>query len=101
MIEHFYIMIIVMTYNFILMQTSFLYYFKLHLPKICFAYYDGHPSGTHLLILNLKALRNSDSFFFHRILKPTIIHKIFETITGFHVKWRTTGKVEDFSRVFV
>ena len=26
-------------------------------------------------------------------LDPTIAHKIFETNSSFHVKWRTTGKV--------
>ena len=25
--------------------------------------------------------------------QPTIIHKIFETNSGFHVKWHSTGKV--------
>ena len=38
MTEHLYIMIIVITYNFISLKTSFLCYSKSYLPKIYFAY---------------------------------------------------------------
>ena len=58
MIEHLFTVIIVTVYNFISLKTSFLCYYKPHLPNIYFAYSAGHPSGTHLLILNLKALRD-------------------------------------------
>ena len=35
-------------------------------------------------------------------LRPEIIHKIFEKSSGFHVKYRTTGKVQFlFSRRFL
>ena len=61
MIEHLYTIIIVITYNFILSKTRFLCYYKPHLPKICLYILHGHSSGTHLLILNLKALEESDS----------------------------------------
>ena len=35
-----------------------------------------------------------------RELKPTIIHKIFETNSSLHVKWHATGKVQEFISVF-
>ena len=62
MTEHLYTMIIVITYNFISLKTVFLCYHKPYLPKIYFHILHGHPSGTYLLILNLKPLRDSDSF---------------------------------------
>ena len=78
MTEHLYAVIIVITLSFISLKTSFLCYYKPYLPKIYFVcpawtsfrepsryilhILHGHPSGTHLLILNLKPLRDSDSF---------------------------------------
>ena len=44
------------------LDPSLLCYCKLDLLKIYFTYSDGHLSGTHLLIVNFKALRDSDSF---------------------------------------
>ena len=38
MTEHLYAMIIVITYNFISLKTSFLCYYKSYLPKIYFAH---------------------------------------------------------------
>ena len=58
MTEHLYGIIIVRTYDFISLKTSFLCYYKPYLPNIYFAY----SSGIHLLILNLKALRDSNHF---------------------------------------
>ena len=65
MIGHLYTMIIVITYNFISLKTNFFYVI---INPTCSKYIlhilHGHPSGTHLLILDLKALRDSDSFIF-------------------------------------
>ena len=36
----------------------------------------------------------------HQNQGNTIIHKIFETNSSFHVKWRTTGKVFIFQEIF-
>ena len=44
------------------LETSFLCKSKPHLPEIYFGILHGHPSETHLLILNLKALRDSNCF---------------------------------------
>ena len=63
MIEHLYTMIIVIRYNFISLQTSSLCCYKPHLPKMYILHIlHEHPSGTHLSIFNLKAMRDSDSF---------------------------------------
>ena len=63
MTEHLYAKIIVITYNFISLKTSF---FKVIVNPTCPRYIlhilHGHPSWTNLLILNLKPLRDSDSF---------------------------------------
>ena len=61
MTEHLYTMIIVITYNFISLKTSFLCYYKPSCSRYILHILHGHPSGTHLLILNLNALRDSDS----------------------------------------
>ena len=63
MIEHLYIMKIVITYNFILLKTSFL----MLILNPSYARYilhclHGHYSGTHILILNLKALKDLGFF---------------------------------------
>ena len=62
MIDHFYTIIIVMTYNFVSLKTSFFYVIINPIcPRYILNILHGHPSGTHLLILNLKPLRVSDS----------------------------------------
>ena len=63
MIDHLHAMIIVITYNFISMRTSFLCYYKLHLPKYILHILHGILQGpTFLSILNLNVLRDSDFF---------------------------------------
>ena len=62
MMEHLYTMIIVIAYNFISRKASFLCYHKSYLPKIFLYILHRHPLGTHLWILNLKSLKDSDSF---------------------------------------
>ena len=42
------------------LETSFLCKYKPHLPEIHFGILHRNPSGTHLWILNLKALRDSN-----------------------------------------
>ena len=89
MMEH--TMIIVITYNFISLKTSFFYdIINPTCPRYILHVLHGNPSGTHLFILHLKALRDSDSFISlgikSQIFGPTIIHKIFETNSSFHVK---------------
>ena len=62
MTEHLYAMIIVITYNFISLKISFYVTINPTCPRYILYILHGHPSGTHLLILNLKPLRDSDSF---------------------------------------
>ena len=61
MTEHLYTMIIVITYNFISLKTSFYVIINPLCRRYILHILHGHPSGTHLLILNLNALRDSDS----------------------------------------
>ena len=64
MIGHLYTMVTMVTYNFISLKTSFLCYYKPHLtcPRYILHILHGHLSGTPPLILNLKALTDSDCF---------------------------------------
>ena len=54
-------MTIVITFNFISLKSSFLCYYKSHLPKI-YLVYSTWTSLRDSPILNLKALRDTDSF---------------------------------------
>ena len=83
MAEHLYTMIIVKTYGFVLLKTRFVYVIKSptssrYTVQILFVYH----SGTHLLILNLKVLKDSDSFISlgtkSHIFGRIITHKVFE-----------------------
>ena len=68
MTEHWYAMIIVITYNFIsLKKTAFYVIINSTCPRYILHILYGHPSVTHLLILNLKPFRDSDSFISLRI----------------------------------
>ena len=53
--------IIVITYNFISLKTSFFVIINPTCPKNILHIQHGHPSGAHLLILNSKPLRDSES----------------------------------------
>ena len=61
MTECLYAMIIVITYNFISLKTNFVI-IDPTCPRYILHILHGHHSGTHLLISNLKPLRDSDSF---------------------------------------
>ena len=65
--EHLYAMIIVITYNFITLKTSF--FINPTCPRYILHILHGHPSETYLLILSLKPLRDLD-FLFHWVLSP-------------------------------
>ena len=62
MIEHLHTLIIAITYNFLSLKTRF----YVITNRTCSRYFlyilHGHPSRNHVLILNLEALRDSDSF---------------------------------------
>ena len=61
MIDHLYTMIIMITYDFISLKSNFLsYYINPICPRYILHILHEHPSD--LLIVNLKALRDSDSF---------------------------------------
>ena len=62
MTEHLYAMITVITYNLISLKTIFYVIINPTCPRYILYILHGHPSGIRLLILNLKALRDSDSF---------------------------------------
>ena len=56
MIEQLYTMIIVVTYNFMSLKTSFFYVvINLIRPRYILHIPHGHLPGSHILILNLKA----------------------------------------------
>ena len=63
--EYLYALIIVITYNLIFL-CFYVQFFYVIINPTCQSYIfhilQGHHSGTHLLILNLKALRDSGSF---------------------------------------
>ena len=65
--EHLYTMIIGITYNFISRKTSFYVIINPTCPIYILHILHGHPSGTHLWILNLKSLKDSES-----CIKPKI-----------------------------
>ena len=68
MTEHLYndnsdlISLLYFTYNFVSLKAGFLCYNKPTCSRCILYILYGHPSGTHFLILNLKLLRDSDSF---------------------------------------
>ena len=52
----------VITYNFSSLETNFLFYYKPHLPGLYFSYFTRTFFRDPPSLLNLKALRDLDSF---------------------------------------
>ena len=72
MTEHLHTVIVVITYNFISLKTIFFFVIiNPSFPRYILHILHGHPSGAHLLILNLKPLRFR--FLFHWVLNPIFL----------------------------
>ena len=82
--------------------------FILRKQELCFLLLFVLPSSIHhTIICFIFLVKQVALFVFHREasskvqFKPTIIKKIFERNSGFHVKYCPTGKVNFYFREFL